>query len=68
MQAMKNQTKESMTEKYKDLHGMLISQGLRPKIQILYNEVLKVLLELMENDNVYFQLVSEHIHWQDNSE
>ena len=31
-------------------------------MQILYNEVSKILLEFMENYNVDFQLIPEHIH------
>ena len=51
-----------MKEKYKELHGILVSQGLRKYIQILDNELTKVLLELMENQNIDFQLVPAHIH------
>ena len=34
---MKNRTKEAIAEKYKELHGTLLSWVLRPQIQILYN-------------------------------
>ena len=49
---MNNQLKEATTENYKKMHGMLVSWGLRPQVQILETEVSKVLLEFMENDNV----------------
>ena len=44
---MKNWTKKSMTEKYKVLHGTLVSRGSRPQMQILENGVSKVLLNFM---------------------
>ena len=62
MWAMKNRTKEAMTEKYKELNGMLLNVGLFPQVQILDNKVSKVLLEFMENCNVSLQLVPAHIH------
>ena len=34
---MKNQTKEAITEKYEDLHGTMVSQGLIPQMQRLDN-------------------------------
>ena len=59
---MKTLTKEEMAEKYKGLHGMLVSRELCPQMKILCNEVSKVLLEFMENENFGFQLVPAHIH------
>ena len=59
---MKNRTKQEMIEKYKELHGMLLIRVLRSQMQISDIEVSKVLLESMENENVDFQLVPEHIH------
>ena len=58
-----NLKKESMTEIYKELYVVQVCQGLRPQMQILGNEVSKVLLEFMENENVHFQLVPAYIHW-----
>ena len=51
-----------MKEKYKELHVILVSRGLYPQMKRLDNEVSKVLLDFMENDNVDFQLVPAHIH------
>ena len=65
---MKTLTKEEMAEKYKGLHGMLVSRELCPQMKILCNEVSKVLLEFMVNDNVDFQLVSAYIHWHNAAE
>ena len=45
-----------MTEIYKELYVVQVCQGLRPQMQILGNEVSKVLLEFMENENVHFQI------------
>ena len=59
---MKNRTKEAMAEKYNQLRGTIVSQGLLPKMQILDNEVSKVLLYFMVNENVDFQLFPVHIH------
>ena len=37
-------------------------------MQILENEISKLLLEFMENKNVDFQLVPAHIHWKNATE
>ena len=51
-----------MIKKYKELHGMLVSRVLRSQMQMFDNEVSKILLEFMENENFGFQLVPAHIH------
>ena len=65
---MKNRTTEEMAEKYKELHVILVIQGLRPHMQRLDKEVLNVLIGFMENDNVDFQLVPAHMHWRNAAE
>ena len=42
--AMKNLTKESMTQRYKELHENLVFRLLCPQIKILDNEASKLLL------------------------
>ena len=54
-----------MKEKYKELHGIIVIRGgLNQQMKILDNKFSKVLLELMVNENVDFQLVPEHIYRQ----
>ena len=52
----------SNDRKYKELHGTLVSWLLRSQIQIVENELSKVLLYYMENENFSFQLVLAHKH------
>ena len=46
--AMKKLNQRSNDRKNKEMHGMLVSQGLLPHIKRLYNGVSKLLLDLME--------------------
>ena len=59
---MKNRTKESHTEAYRELHQQLVKKGLRPKMQRLDNEASKMLKEFMTSESVDYQLVPAHIH------
>ena len=62
--SIKIRTKEATEEKYKELHGTLVTRGLHPQMQRFDIEVSKVFLELTKNENIEFQLVPEHIHWR----
>ena len=59
---LKNRTGPEIHRAYKKLHQLLVSHGLRPKLQRLDNECSTLLKKFMRDENVDFQLVPPHLH------
>ena len=61
-ESLKNCTGTEIHRAYKKLHQLLVSHGLRPKLQRLDNECSTLLKKYMTDEQVDFQLVPPHLH------
>jgi hypothetical protein len=59
---LRNRTGPEIHRAYKKLHQVLVSHGLRPKLQRLDNECSTLLKKFMTEEQVDFQLVPPHLH------
>jgi hypothetical protein len=59
---IKNRTAKSIVDAYQTIHKLLVSRGLRPKLQRLDNEASALLRDFMDSEQVKYQLVPPNVH------
>jgi hypothetical protein len=67
-EAIANRTASEILRAYKKIHTLLISLGLKPKLQRLDNEASKILKAYMHNEDIDFQLAPPGIHRRNTAE
>ena len=63
-----NRNKDTMVSAYKEVHTLLVCRSLHPKLKSLDNEVSNDLIEIMEKEEVSYQLILAHNHWRNKAE
>ena len=59
---MKNRTEGKINRAFQKIHDKLTKQGYKPKVHKIDNECSKSLKEIMDNDELEYQLVPPHVH------
>ena len=62
VEAMPSRTAYQILLAYQRAHKLLVSRGLRPRLQKLDNECDKALVHYLNEEEVEFQLVPPHVH------
>ena len=60
--AIKTRSGTSILNAYKELHGILASRGLKPKLQRLDNEASTALKQYISEQDITYQLTPAHMH------
>ena len=65
---MKTRNKGEILQTYRKIHTKLTLQGMKPKLQMLDNEVSTILLNYMQKNKIEVQLAPPHMHRQNLAE
>ena len=59
---MKNREGKLIANTYEKLYNSLSTKGLRPRFQKLDNEASNILIQILQDKNIDFQLVPPNMH------